>query len=243
MLVGSAPDPRRARLGSRDRPPAGHDLAHGLGRDPPAAGRDGRRRVPLRRGRHDRGGRTHLAPRVHQAGRGRWAGTQGIDRDGGPEPGRRRPHQGTAAGSGPGTLRGGLRRLAGRPRAHVPRRHPDRHAGPVPRLQERHRRPVAGRGGRAGRLPRREIGHQSRRRGPLPGAAGQLRSPRPQGRPAVSTRAGPCAPAPTCSPRGRPASWGRCSPTTPTSRSRPPGASTRRWSPPTASPTGPAAAT
>ncbi|MEI2785855.1 MAG: hypothetical protein V9E82_09175 [Candidatus Nanopelagicales bacterium] len=45
---------------------------------------------------------------------------QGTDRDGGPEPRRSGPYPGTAAGSGPGPLRGGLRRLAGRPRRHVP---------------------------------------------------------------------------------------------------------------------------
>ncbi|GAA2436310.1 hypothetical protein GCM10009856_54250 [Mycolicibacterium llatzerense] len=43
-----------------------------------------------------------------------------------------------------------------------------------------------------------------------------------------------CTPGRTCSPtNSRPASW-PCSPTMPTSRSRPPGASTRTWSPPTA---------
>ena len=65
------------------------------------------------------------------------------------------------------------------------RRRRGRHPGPVPRLQERHRRPTRGRRRRARRLPRRQARHPSRRRGPPPGAAGDPRPPRPQGRPAL----------------------------------------------------------
>ena len=47
VLVGDRPDPPRARPDRRGRPPARHDLEHGLGRPPAAARGDGQRPVPV----------------------------------------------------------------------------------------------------------------------------------------------------------------------------------------------------
>jgi hypothetical protein len=74
MLVGDQPDPPQARLGHRDRPSAGHDLEHDLGRGPGAARGDGRRRVPVRRRGPARRRRVCLAPRQRTPDRSGWAG-------------------------------------------------------------------------------------------------------------------------------------------------------------------------
>ena len=85
--VGDRTDPPRARQRQRGPPPARHRVAHGVGR------RSGRccRRLDADHSRfegvsHPRGRRARVAPRVHQADRGRRARPEGADRDGRPDP-------------------------------------------------------------------------------------------------------------------------------------------------------------
>ena len=79
--VGDRAGPPRARLHPRTRAAAGGGVEDGMGLDPTHPGDAGRRRGPVRRRDHPRGGRTPVAPRESPQAR-----PEGTHRHGRPDP-------------------------------------------------------------------------------------------------------------------------------------------------------------
>ncbi len=151
--------------------------------------------------------------------------------------GPRRHRPGPAAGHGRRPLQAGVQDVARRPRPGVARRGRGRRDGRVHRLQDRRRRGAARRGRGDGPLPRRRAWPATPSTVPTTRPAGHRAATAARRRPALRCRRTLHTGADLLTDK-QTTGCAPCSPTTPTSRSKPPGASTSAWSPPTATPTG-----